>query len=450
MKVAILGSGPLSIEMALYLHQLGAEVKMFCRERLGGAVRKMSSLMPELSMEHPYKDITTETARTQIGFAGDLEKVPTVAEFWNDYLAQVIDHSVLPSLVQKGEVLRVHKRFLNPEEEVEGRSRLADLFRVIWKFDPGSILKDSMKENPELFNKLGETVVASLEKGYEKFEDFDLVVDGRGVLSNPLPMGPSQTEALNEIQLRETGNIHYGFHSLENADSILEKSKSLCIVGSGVTAAMWLLKASEWMKNPEHSISLVSTEGVIFQGMFANPSHRDLSYKLNKYLEEMLLDYEKACEAYQKEIHAWRDLDSHVRAKTPQPQEPVPRFDVYHGCNVSAVDRLLDREGLFVTCETVDFRGERRQIELKTLGCDSIIVCTGYVLDQSMSRGLRTHFHHHGKSSECEEGTHPEAGFYTLGARKSGDRYDLKDGLAQLYQIEKNILSFFSRNEGDQ
>jgi len=450
MKVAILGSGPLSIEMALYLHQLGAQVKLFSRERLGGAVRKMSSILPELSMEHPYKDITTEAARTQIKFDLDLEKVPTVSEYWNEYLSKLIDHSVLPSLAQRGDVLRVHKRFLNTEEDVEGRSRLADLFRVVWKFDPGSMLQSSMQENPELFNKLGETVVASLEKGYEKFEDFDLVIDGRGVLSNPLPMGPSQTEALNEIQLRETGDLHYGFHSLENADQILEKSKSLCIVGSGVTAALWLLKASEWIKNPEHNISLVTTEGVIFQGMFTNSSHRDLSHKFNQFLEEQMLDFEKACEVYEKEIREWRDLDSHIKAKTPKSQEPIPRFDVYNGCNVSAVDRLLDREGLFVTCETIDFRGERRQIELKTLGCDSIIVCTGYGVDQSLMKGLRTDFSHHGKSSNCDSGTHPEAGFYTLGAMKTNDRYDLKDGIAQLPQIEKNILSFFSRSGGDQ
>jgi hypothetical protein len=450
MKVAILGSGPLSIEMALYLHHLGAQVKMFCRERLGGAVRKMSAFMPELSMEHPYSEITTEVGRKQISFSADLSKVPTVSEFWHDYLSQIIDHSVLPSLVQKGEVLRVHKRFLNTEEDVEGRSRLADLFRVIWKFDPGSTLQASMQENPELFNKLGQTVVASLEKGYEKFEDFDLVIDGRGVLSNPFPMGPSQTEALNEIQLRETGDLHYGFHSLENAEQILEKSKSLCIIGSGVTAAMWLLRASEWIKNPEHNISLVTTEGVIFQGMFGNPSHRDLSHKLNKFLEEQMIDFEKACEKYEQNIRTWRDLDSHIKAKTPQPQEPIPRFDVYNGCNVSAVDRLLDRDGLFVTCETVDFRGERRQIELKTLGCDSIIVCTGYGIDSSIAKGLRTNFNHHGKSSECDQGTHPEAGYYTLGAHKSDDRYDLKDGIAQLPQIEENILSYFSRSGGDQ
>ena len=434
--------------MALHLHQLGAQVKLFCQDQLGGAVRKINLCMPELSMEHSYSEITTEIGRAQIGFTGDLSKVPTVSEYWDEYLSKIIDENSLLSLVQKGEVLRVHKRFLNCEEDIEGRSRLADLFRVIWKFDPGSTLQASMQENPDLFNKLGESVVASLEKGYEKFEDFDLVVDGRGVLSNPFPMGPSQTEALNEIQLRETGDLHYGFRSLENADQILKKSKGLCLVGSGVTAAMWLLKASEWIKNPEHNISLVTSEGVIFQGMFANPSHRDLSQKLNKFLEEQMIDFQKACEKYEQDIRDWRDLDSHIRAKTPKPQEPVPRFDVYNGCNVSAVDRLLDRDGLFVTCETIDFRVERRLIELKTLGCDSIIVCTGHGIDSSIAKGLRTNFKHDGKSSECDRGTHPEAGYYTLGAHKSDDRYDLKDGIAQLPKIEENILSFFSRGGG--
>lgn len=430
---------------------MGAEVKVFCRERVGGSIMKLLEVFPEMSMEHRFGEITTETSRKEIGFSGDLDKVPTVLEFWNDYLNPLINKSVMPSLIQKGEVLRVHKRFLNPSEDVEGSSRLADLFRVVWKFDPGNDLKNSIKENPEMFNKLGESVIASLEKGYEKFEDFDLVVDGRGVLSNPFPMGPSQTEALNEIQLRETGDIHYGYHALENHKNILDKSKNLCLVGSGVTSALWLLKSSEWLKsNPEHRVTLVTTDGVIFQKMFNNPKHRDLSHKLNKFLEEQMLDFDQACKDYEEDIRKWRDLDSFIQAKTPKPAEPTPRFDVYHGCNVTAVDRLLDREGLFVTCETVDFRGEKRRIELKTIACDSIIVCTGYSPDQTTLKGLRTDFHYHGKSTKSDNGTHPEVGFYSLGPMKSDDRYDLKDGISQLPLIEENILSFFSRSEGEQ
>ena len=76
-----------------------------------------------------------------------------------------------------GFVERVHKRFLSLDEEVPGKSRLQDLFRVIFSNDPKNSILTQVESNPELFEKLGEEVLNSLNEAVESFEDFDLVID---------------------------------------------------------------------------------------------------------------------------------------------------------------------------------------------------------------------------------------------------------------------------------
>ena len=76
MKVAICGSGPLAIEMALYLHDMGADVKLFHRDKLGGSIRKMASFLPDFPLDSTYKHLTTETGLSKMGSKLDMDKKP--------------------------------------------------------------------------------------------------------------------------------------------------------------------------------------------------------------------------------------------------------------------------------------------------------------------------------------------------------------------------------------
>ena len=79
-------------------------------------------------------------------------------------------------ITKAGEVLRVHKRFLHPKESIAEKSRLHDLFRVIYSVNPKESILKQLEANPDMFKQLGEQVVNSLHMPVESFEDFDIVI----------------------------------------------------------------------------------------------------------------------------------------------------------------------------------------------------------------------------------------------------------------------------------
>jgi len=85
---------------------------------------------------------------------------------------------------------------------------------------------------------------------------------------------------------------------------------------------------------------------------------------------------------------------------------------------------LLDREGVFATIESPDFRSfVKTPNDLKTLPAEAILVSAGVDLNDSVGVGF----------------VKDEPGFYQLNAST------LAEGLAQIKAIEEKILTFFSR-----
>jgi len=193
MKVAIIGSGPLAIELALKLYIEEASVTLFTKRDLGGSIRKLTPYLGDYILGESFLNITTEEGRRIL--AKDLpDSIPTLASYWEKYLSPLSQKPELLNLLKKGEVLRVKKCFFSPNED----KRLRDLFRVFYSVNPQDTILKSIEENSTVFENLGKEVLDSLNEKMEFFEDFDLVVDARGVLFNPLPMGSSHGEALNE------------------------------------------------------------------------------------------------------------------------------------------------------------------------------------------------------------------------------------------------------------
>lgn len=399
MKLAIIGSGPLAILGAQYFDQLGAEVVLFQKNALGGNVRFLLNHFPE--MELAFEN-----------------KTRTLSEFWETTLVPAITQIDARGLGKAGEVLRVHKRFLHPEEVVPGKSRLHDLFRVVFSVNPREAILKQLEENPEMFKQLGEQVVNSLHLPVESFEDFDIVIEARGLGRKAMAMGPSNALALNENNIRNMGPLYYEKEIFSNLN--FEGKNNLIVVGDGDSALLALLKCKEWLfSNSMRTLSWITSMPAY------KPRRNDwLQEQFNKLLDASQAQFDNDKIAFEKKVHEWRDLDDHVKVKIPKPVEPMPKITVYQGYDVSAVDRLLDREGVYATIETPDFR-EFAPVsnDLKTLSADAILVACGVEKDLEFARGM----------------TADEPGYYVLEA------VEIDDGIEMIKNIEQKILSFFSR-----
>lgn len=399
MKLAIIGSGPLAIFCAQHFDQLGAEVVLFQKGPLGGNIRFLLKHFPDM----------------EIHFHGERK---SLKQFWEKDLIPAIEYIEERHLTKAGEVLRVHKRFLHNDERIYGKSRLHDLFRVIFSVNPKEAILKQLEENPEMFNQLGDQVVNSLHMPVESFEDFDLVIDARGMGRSPMPMGAANASALNEKNLKGSAAL---FYQKAIFDCPLEEKKSLVLVGNTDMAALALLKCREWLfERHDHSLCWVTHNEI------TKSFHSDwLTSEVNKLLQDVKVQFENEKGVFETKIRQWRDLEDYIKVKVPKPIEPESKLKIYQGYDVTSVDRLLDREGVFATIESPDFRDYAQMNDLKTLPADAIFIGNGVIDSSLFEAGEKIN----------------EPGYYIL----KGE--DLTSGLSQIKKIEENILSFFSRVE---
>jgi hypothetical protein len=398
MKLAIIGSGPLAIFCAQHFDQIGAEVVLFQRSPLGGNLRFL--------LEHfPQMKIDVESRSRELNGV------------WEESLIPAIKLLEQKGLTKAGEVLRVHKRFLHKNEVIHDKSRLHDLFRVIFSVNPKEAILRQLEENPEMFKQLGEQVINSLHMPVESFEDFDIVIEARGFGKFPLPMGASESLALNENNLSGHSSLVYEKDIFTKLD--LSGKTHIVLVGSSETAILALLKLKEWLySNPQHSLSWVTSERAE-----KHYSNEWLSNELKAFLELSNTQFEKDKKIFETKIREWRDLEDYVKAKIPKPLEAEAKIKIFQGYDVTSVDRLLDREGLFATIESPDFREHAPINDLKTLAADAILVGCGVSDNVDFARGLAVN----------------EPGYFKLEAA------NFKDGWAQIKEIETQIMSFFTR-----
>jgi hypothetical protein len=447
MKIAVLGSGPLGLEAAIHFEKLGAHVTLFANNELGGMVKRVNNFAPETSMEFPWSHLTTSIGRESIGLSCNEEDIPSVGEYFNDYLSPLVKKGNSNIVIKPGQVQRVHKRFLSLDEEVPGKSRLHDLFRVVFSTDPETNILKQVEDNPEVFEKLGKEVLNSLNEAVESFDDFDLVIDATGTFSNANPLGPSRSPALNEQRIKSSSNIFYGRDCLESYEKTISSSKHIVLVGTGALSALLLCELDLWLEEDKtRTVTLVSTELRPFEGLLESKECNTLSLLSVDVLKKYYAKLEEDRRVYESDLFKWRDLDPHVRVKTPEPKIPVSQLNIIPASNVTALDKLLDQEGLFATLESNSFRKSSNESEeyINTLACDTIFVCTGHSKNYELVKGLRIDDEFSSGLAKETTGAHSEPGFFTLGStvdRKSS----LVKGLSQIPEIEKEIMKFFSR-----
>ena len=425
MKLAVLGQGPIAVHSALHFHQLGAEVTIYKKDSFGGNLYLLLQKYPEYKFSANWEELTTELGREISGFKStDLKLKPTIQEYWNEYFQPLVEKSELFQISKTAEVKRVHKRFLSKAEKIEGRTRLHDLFRVIYTLDPKDSILKQVEDFPEAFDQLGKDVVNSLSESVEGFHDYDLVIDARGKYVHPNPMGASNTFALNEERLNHSDTVFYGKDFLVKSPDISE-AKHIALIGSGETIALSILQLKNWfIQNVNVRLYLFCDEIRPFENI-TNPW---IQKNLQSFFEDTSRGYEEAKANFTQAIREWRSLEDYEKAKVQMPVEPINRLMIFNGYSVTAIDKLLDREGVFITAEKANFRDSEEvsdSEQIKTVPADFIIVGKGYDLlaRDTVNKGL----------IENEPGYYDQRGL------------TLRAGLKNIVEIEKNIMSFFSK-----
>jgi hypothetical protein len=406
MKLAIIGNNPAAIESAFHFHKLGASVTLFYND--------------DLDPYFYHKEL--------------LDKYPTLWSpltftSWNEKLNEQLNELKEIQIVKSNLVDRVQKCFLAPKESVAGKSRLADLFRVIYIEDPKEILEQQKSNNPQAFSGVSDDVMESLKHQMEGYEDFDMIVDVSYFNTSKKWMGTGEM-VLGEKALKSFGQIQYGYEAISQIGQVdITGYMELAIIGSGQMAAAALLEVSELLIENKIRLFVITHEEDPFDEVLKENNH--LSEMLKISLDKLEANYQLEVNEFVTKKKEWDALETYVKVKIPKPVEPIPAVVYFSGHNITAVDRLVDQQKFFLTCEMPKFRVARKQkenaqIELKTIGVDHLFVVNGRESDFEKYKSLNI----------TSGPIHAEAGFYSI------DNLSISE---QLNQITENVMSFFKQ-----
>ena len=418
MKLAIIGSGALALEAGVHFHNLGAQVKIFkSSNKWGGS---LTSLSADSGIELEINKLATIAGRNFVNANRDF----LCLEDYQNYLYELGTKLEELGLVKNGHALRIHKRFLNPRQLPQGRSRLADLFRLVYRIDARKDIEQQKSENKEIFEKLGEDVVNSLQDSIEAFEDFDLVINATGTLTNTLPAGAGASFALNEQVVSKESGFFYGKDIQRGLKSIDGKIRTLTFIGDGPYNLKALGQLKEKFSESNFKIQIITQSTIPFDTISTEVYGKWLA-DFQALLALDTEEFKNDVEVFENKIIQWKSLDDYIRVKTPRPTEPINRIHVYNGAVVSSVDKLLDQEGLFLTIEGSELLGG--QEALKTLTSQLILVDNGHrsnsVLDEALDQD--------------------EPGYFNF---KTESQYCLMESdFSQLNEIEGSIMKYFSK-----
>lgn len=369
MKIAILGNNPIALEATLRFHFHGAAITWYqtSEDFTGFKSQKLSpaeftsdlgeAVLKELGLSYAKKDFSWEN--------------------WTEsYYRPIVTYLRNSQEVKREEILSITKRFLAPHEEIQGRSRFYDLFRVIYSVDPRDFIEQQKETNPEAYERMTTEVVQSLGHKIEMYNNFDLVLDLRSTLDKASLSVSGR--AVGES--RSTDKVSYGVKALDESFKMTPDPdcRELCLVGSGELACEILVNLTEWMKDQRSRLFLVSHEEEPLE-RFLEEGNPESIKKLNELLVSLDSEFEKEVEVFTKKLREWQELDDFVQVKIPKPVEPIPRLNFFSGHNVIAVDELIDKKRVFLTLEKPDFREGKKHpdnnfLDLKTIGVDHVLV----------------------------------------------------------------------------
>ncbi len=371
MKVAVLGHNPVGLELALFFDQIGASVVW-----MGSA----DDLDKYDIFHRPGFDLSLLTGELGLARLGKNLSFENFEDYFQKYYRPLAEYLQHAQELKSVEIESVNKRFLRPEEEISGRSRFLDLFRIRYSIDPKDFVEQQKNSNPEVYERLTNEMVHSLQSRVEMYEDVDMVINALERRS-PRSLGTNGS-ALGEGRI-QSEKLLYGETALKSIDELTKNNdvREVAIIGSGEQAALGLIDLYPWLKaTPSARIFIMSAEANPFEGI--KDLSGDLYSKVSTVLNEMDNEYQSESTEFLNQLREWQELEDYIKVKKPRPSEPIPRLVFFSGHSVTAVDQLIDKRRLFVTLEKPDFREGLKQsdnniIELKTIGADQILVLGG-------------------------------------------------------------------------
>lgn len=427
MKIAICGMGPAGLEASIHFYQLGAEIKIFEANTFGGS---LLAFPQDEKMEGSWEEITSEFGRSLTIESNTLTQKPTVAEYLNQYFFPLIQKMNLSSYTQKAQVKRVHKRFLQIDQEIPGTTRLRDLFRLVYVSEV-KIDEANQEYYNDLVTKLGAEVVNSLKESIEHYEDFDLILDCTGPYAKPLLAGPSGTFAIGEERLKNSPQLVYGLPQALTKIKNLKDEGEIALYGTTVESAMALVQLEDWVFTAGNHLRLLSIETNPFENLAKskNSFEKEIGEKAKNVLKRNADAFASDIKIFENKVEEWKNLDDYIRAKIPKPAEPMKRIEAIIGGVVTALDKLIDQEKIFLTIEFPEFLTNNATTDLITLGQDLVLILNGHQAASHLAHGLRL---------SGAGPIHPEPGFYTLHGSQKKMMNDLK-------LIEADLMKYFSR-----
>lgn len=421
MKLAILGHSPLALEAALRFHLHGAALTWFVDK---------NDFSQFSSAHFDRAAFTTDVGHSVLLESGRRYHPETFSwkEWQSDYQDPLIQYLKAHQEVKFDEVISVTKRFLAPQEEIEGRSRFLDLFRLIYHVNPKEFIEAQKESNPDTYERLTEEFVNSLTSKVEMYQDYDLVLDFRNSLAKS--SAAVSGRALGEGRVSD--KVFYASEALKRAAEIkIDPSlREMALIGSEALSAEILISLEAWLRDERSRLFIVTTEEEPFK-KFLDLAHPDTAKKLLAIFGDIEREFEKDVEVFSKKLREWQELDDFVQVKIPKPVEPIPRLNFFSGHNVTAIDELIDRKRMFLTLERPEFRQglkhtENNFLELKTVGVDLILVS------------------HSKKNRSIIALDKDEVGFFDLTPELPNKRGAWENDLLKLEGIEDEIFKLFS------
>jgi len=143
-------------------------------------------------------------------------------------------------------------------------------------------------------------------------------------------------------------------------------------VGEGEEAQYTLLALEEYLFSRQLHITLISSQSRLFE---TTPDY--LKELWEKFVTKEQCTWDQDCQQYEKTLFQWRGLEDYEKTKIPMPQTPKRKLEIFLNSNVTSVDKLIDKNELFVTFETPEFRGQEQKEFLRTSATDMIFVLQG-------------------------------------------------------------------------
>jgi hypothetical protein len=397
MKIGILGSGPLAVEISCRILAVGGEVQLWTE-------KNEASMLCDPYL--PWKQLTTSWGREQLNWVLPLEERPSWDQYNQHYLLPLKNLFSVDTYCDPSKVDRVQKCRTGLQERLSDNERFQDLFRVVSRSD----------------------------EDFEKYQEVDVVIDAREYHSRMYFAGIGGP-AIGELEPRIQDFIHYlPFTKLES-DQI---QKRLLMVGEGdmfLRQIYYLLKKQkELYPEDESLLYIVSNHDLSLSTLSEQTKDTDFKILFNELILE-LEQKQKAKEIiYHQQVDEWNELESFEKVKKKRPVSPQASFEYISLSGILSIDRFLDQEELFVTLEKKDHELNN---SLRTVRVNRVVVSHSFRQDYQVFRYL------------WEEGKKEKGILFPLTTTLSSNSYAewLSSNLPQIDLCMDKIFSLFTKRD---